>query len=170
MISLYLGGARSGKSGAAEAYAAAQSDKVCYIATATHHPSMAERIALHQSQRPAHWHLIEEPVEVAEHFFKAKDAHQVILLDCLTLWLTNLLMAEKNIDIEITRLVEGLLQSKSEVILVSTEVGQGVMPKGELSCRYVQWSGKLHQAIANVAQRVVFCQAGIPILIKGSKI
>ncbi|SDJ77977.1 adenosylcobinamide kinase /adenosylcobinamide-phosphate guanylyltransferase [Ferrimonas sediminum] len=160
MISLYLGGARSGKSGLAEAWCLASSQRVLYVATARSHPSMAERIELHRQRRPDHWRCIEEPLNLVR-LLEQADADELLLIDCLTLWLTNQLLAGVDLDREIDRLCRALGQCRAQVVLVSTEVGQGLIPDDSISRRFVSASGQMHQAIAAIARRVQWCQAGI---------
>ncbi|USD39381.1 bifunctional adenosylcobinamide kinase/adenosylcobinamide-phosphate guanylyltransferase [Ferrimonas sp. SCSIO 43195] len=160
MISLYLGGARSGKSGLAEDWCLASDKRVLYVATARSHPSMAERIELHRQRRPAHWRCVEEPLNLVR-LLQQANADELLLIDCLTLWLTNQLLAGVDLDNEIDRLGRALSQCSAEVVLVSTEVGQGLIPDDSLSRSFVCASGQMHQAIAAIAQRVQWCQAGI---------
>ncbi|QIZ76267.1 bifunctional adenosylcobinamide kinase/adenosylcobinamide-phosphate guanylyltransferase [Ferrimonas lipolytica] len=172
MISLYLGGARSGKSGLAEDYLAELdngSHDIHYIATARQHPSMAQRIALHQQRRPAHWHCHECPLALIELLQQLDQPQALIIVDCLTLWLTNLMMASADLAAATEQLTQQLQQSRAEVILVSTEVGQGLIPDDPMSQAFVAASGELHQAIAAVADQVCFCQAGMPLQLKGGK-
>ncbi|BDY05241.1 bifunctional adenosylcobinamide kinase/adenosylcobinamide-phosphate guanylyltransferase [Ferrimonas sp. YFM] len=165
MIHLYLGGARSGKSSLAEDRAYRWPGQVVYVATARSHPSMAERIELHRKRRPVSWHCIEEPLALAELIAQAQ-AGQLLLIDCLTLWLTNQMMAEADLNQARDQLVTALASSAAEVVLVSTEVGQGLIPDDPMSQAFVAAAGELHQAIAQEANSVTFCQAGHPIVLK----
>ncbi|EOG5848562.1 bifunctional adenosylcobinamide kinase/adenosylcobinamide-phosphate guanylyltransferase, partial [Acinetobacter baumannii] len=165
MLQLILGGARSGKSRLAEQTAISMQLAVTYVATAQAlDPEMQSRIAHHQNQRPAHWSLVEEPLFLAKTLQKIDRPNQIILVDCLTLWLTNLLLLEdQNIQqFECEQLLKILPTLESEVILVSNETGLGVVPLGEISRRFVDEAGRLHQALGQIANKVVFCVAGFP--------
>ncbi|MES5537078.1 bifunctional adenosylcobinamide kinase/adenosylcobinamide-phosphate guanylyltransferase, partial [Acinetobacter baumannii] len=145
---------------------------VTYVATAQAlDPEMQSRIAHHQNQRPAHWSLVEEPLFLAKTLQKIDRPNQIILVDCLTLWLTNLLLLEdQNIQqFECEQLLKILPTLESEVILVSNETGLGVVPLGEISRRFVDEAGRLHQALGQIANKVVFCVAGFPMILKGEK-
>lgn len=172
MIHLILGGARSGKSRLAEQTALAYEMPVTYIATAqAWDEEMAERIEHHQAQRPAEWALAEEPLYLADRLKQLDQAGRVILVDCLTLWMSNLLMqdnAQMQID-ECAKLLNVLPELKSEIILVSNETGLGVVPMGQISRRFVDESGRLHQQLGQIADRAVFCVAGFPMILKGEK-
>ncbi|HAV4467345.1 TPA: bifunctional adenosylcobinamide kinase/adenosylcobinamide-phosphate guanylyltransferase [Acinetobacter baumannii] len=172
MLQLILGGARSGKSRLAEQTAISMQLAVTYVATAQAlDPEMQSRIAHHQNQRPAHWSLVEEPLFLAKTLQKIDRPNQIILVDCLTLWLTNLLLLEdQNIQqFECEQLLKILPTLESEVILVSNETGLGVVPLGEISHRFVDEAGRLHQALGQIANKVVFCVAGFPMILKGEK-
>ena len=170
MRELILGGARSGKSRLAEKLAADSGLAVTYIATSQAlDGEMSSRIRQHRERRPAEWALVEEPIELARVLRESANAERCLLVDCLTLWLTNLLMLEDDARLIAER--EALLDCLSElpgrIILVSNETGLGVVPMGELTRRYVDEAGWLHQAIAERCQRVVFTVAGLPMLLKG---
>ncbi|MCU4423114.1 MULTISPECIES: bifunctional adenosylcobinamide kinase/adenosylcobinamide-phosphate guanylyltransferase [Acinetobacter] len=172
MLQLILGGARSGKSRLAEQTAIATQLAVTYVATAQAlDPEMQNRIAHHQNQRPAHWSLVEEPLFLAKTLQKIDRPNQIILVDCLTLWLTNLLLLDdQNVqEFECEQLIDVLPQLQSEIILVSNETGLGVVPLGEISRRFVDEAGRLHQALGQIADKVMFCVAGFPMILKGEK-
>jgi len=172
MLQLILGGARSGKSRLAEQTAIATQLAVTYVATAQALDSeMQSRIAHHQNQRPAHWSLVEEPLFLAKTLQKIDRPNQIILVDCLTLWLTNLLLLDdQNVqEFEGEQLLKVLPKLQSEIILVSNETGLGVVPLGEISRRFVDEAGRLHQALGQIANKVVFCVAGFPMILKGEK-
>ncbi|MDP7814106.1 bifunctional adenosylcobinamide kinase/adenosylcobinamide-phosphate guanylyltransferase [Acinetobacter pittii] len=172
MLQLILGGARSGKSRLAEQTAINMQLAVTYVATAQAlDPEMQNRIEHHQNQRPAHWSLVEEPLNLANALQKIDRPNQIILVDCLTLWLTNLLLLEdQNIQqLECEQLLKVLPTLQSEIILVSNETGLGVVPLGEISRRFVDEAGRLHQALGQIANKVVFCVAGFPMILKGEK-
>lgn len=172
MLQLILGGARSGKSRLAEQTAISMQLAVTYVATAQAlDPEMQNRIVHHQNQRPAHWSLIEEPLFLAKTLQRIDRPNQIILVDCLTLWLTNLLMLEDQSvqQFECEQLLKVLPTLQSEIILVSNETGLGVVPLGEISRHFVDEAGRLHQALGQIAEKVVFCVAGFPIILKGEK-
>ncbi|WP_192454255.1 bifunctional adenosylcobinamide kinase/adenosylcobinamide-phosphate guanylyltransferase [Acinetobacter oleivorans] len=172
MLQLILGGARSGKSRLAEQTAINTQLAVTYVATAQAlDPEMQSRIEHHQNQRPAHWSLIEEPLFLANALKKIDQPNQIILVDCLTLWLTNLLLLDDQSvqQLECEQLLKVLPTLESEVILVSNETGLGVVPLGEISRRFVDEAGRLHQALGQIADKVVFCVAGFPMILKGEK-
>ena len=171
MRELILGGARSGKSRLAEKLATDSGLAVTYIATSQAlDGEMSARIRQHRERRPADWALIEEPIELARVLRESANAERCLLVDCLTLWLTNLLMLEDDARLLAEReaLLDCLSGLPGRIILVSNESGLGVVPMGELTRRYVDEAGWLHQAIAERCQRVVFTVAGLPMLLKGA--
>ncbi|RDH81590.1 MAG: bifunctional adenosylcobinamide kinase/adenosylcobinamide-phosphate guanylyltransferase [endosymbiont of Galathealinum brachiosum] len=169
MKQFILGGARSGKSTYAEQLAKASDKKVIYIATATAgDEEMSQRIRLHQQQRPEHWQLIEEPVNLPDVLIENNNPGNCLLIDCLTLWLSNC-MAIDDEDFVLQKqneLINVITELKSDLILVSNEVGQGIVPMSELGRKFVDESGRLHQKIAQVCERVVFITAGLPQVLK----
>ncbi|SFG96082.1 bifunctional adenosylcobinamide kinase/adenosylcobinamide-phosphate guanylyltransferase [Neptunomonas qingdaonensis] len=168
MIRFILGGARSGKSRYAEQLASASGKEVIYIATAqAYDDEMKARILQHKKQRPQEWRCIEESMNIDQVLSDNSSVTNCILIDCLTLWLTNLLC--ENCDVTTAKQVfmEVLRQSESDIILVSNETGMGVVPMGELTRRYCDEGGWLHQDIAALADEVVLMVAGIPLVIKG---
>ena len=169
MLELILGGARSGKSRFAERLAAESGLAVTYIATSQPlDGEMVERIAHHRERRPAHWALVEEPLQLARVLREQAAADRCLLVDCLTLWLTNLLMLDDAARLAEERdaLLECLDGLPGRILLVSNETGLGVVPLGELTRRYVDEAGWLHQAVAERAQRVTFMVAGLPMTLK----
>ena len=171
MLQLILGGARSGKSRLAEKLAAESGCAVTYIATSQPlDGEMNERVRHHRERRPEHWALIEEPVELARVLRDNARADACLLVDCLTLWLTNLLMLEdlQRLNAERDVLLECLAELPGEILFVSNETGMGVVPLGELTRRYVDEAGWLHQALAERCQRVVLTVAGLPLTLKGT--
>lgn len=169
---LILGGARSGKSALAQRRADAHAHhstlsatrKVIYIATATAGDSeMATRIEHHKANRPNHWQIIEEPVYLANAIAQWDTADSILLVDCLTLWLTNLLCSDKPalLEQEKEALLHSLVSVKGNVILVSNETGLGVIPTDPLSRKFIDEAGWLHQKIAQRANRVTYCIAGL---------
>ncbi len=172
MLELILGGARSGKSRFAERLAADSGLAVTYIATSQPlDGEMTERIAHHRERRPAHWTLVEEPLQLARVLREQAAANRCLLVDCLTLWLTNLLMLDDAMRLAEERdaLLECLDGLPGRILLVSNETGLGVVPLGELTRRYVDEAGWLHQAVAERAQRVTFMVAGLPMTLKAAQ-
>ncbi|MDE4536555.1 bifunctional adenosylcobinamide kinase/adenosylcobinamide-phosphate guanylyltransferase [Pseudomonas sp. ITEM 17296] len=170
MLNLILGGARSGKSRLAEQLASDSGLPVTYIATSEPlDGEMNERVRLHRQRRPADWGLIEEPLALAAVLRLEAAEGRCLLVDCLTLWLTNLLMLDNDQRLAEERdaLLDCLAQLPGTVILVSNETGLGVVPMGELTRRYVDQAGWLHQAVAERCQRVVLTVAGLPLMLKG---
>jgi len=171
MHSLILGGARSGQSRLAEKLAAESGCAVTYIATSQPlDGEMSERVRHHRERRPVEWALIEEPVELARVLRDNARADACLLVDCLTLWMTNLLMLEdpQRLITERDALLECLADLPGEIVFVSNETGMGVVPLGELTRRYVDEAGWLHQALAERCQRVVLTVAGLPLTLKGT--
>jgi len=171
MRTLILGGARSGKSALAERLAAASGHEVVYVATAqAHDEEMAARIAHHRAQRPSHWLSVEEPLALAATLQAHTRPGRCVLVDCLTLWVSNLLGSPDADSFERERdaLLKLMPSLKGQVLLVSNEVGLGVVPMGELTRRFVDEAGRLHQALAAQCERVVFVAAGLPLPLKGS--
>lgn len=171
MAELILGGARSGKSRLAERQAADSGLAVVYIATSQPlDGEMSARVAHHRARRPDHWGLVEEPVELARVLREHASAGTCQLVDCLTLWLTNLLMLEDDARLAAERdaLLACIAELPGRVLLVSNETGLGVVPLGELTRRYVDEAGWLHQALAERCTRVTFTVAGLPMLLKGA--
>lgn len=169
-LTLVLGGARSGKSAYAEKLAAQTGNKVIYIATAqVHDASIEKRVALHRESRPSEWQTVESPLQLADTLQSLAAEGVTILVDCLTMWVTNLLCAEDKalLSQDIESVLSVLPELAGEIILVSNEVGLGVIPMGELTRDYVDTAGKLHQNIAAQADNVVMVVAGLPMAFKG---
>jgi len=175
---LLLGGARSGKSRLAERLASQleQLKRVQVVYLATAEPAekyqdleMAQRIARHQSTRPNHWQLLEEPLAIADAILAA-DANTCLLVDCLTLWLSNQIGAttdEAVLDQALAALTLAVKDARCELILVSNEVGQGIVPADPLSRLFRDYSGWTHQQLAEVCDRVVMTTAGLHQVLKG---
>jgi adenosylcobinamide kinase/adenosylcobinamide-phosphate guanylyltransferase len=171
MLQLILGGARSGKSRLAEKLASESGLEVIYVATSQPlDGEMNQRVASHRQRRPDSWGLVEEPLELTKVLKQSAGPGRCLLVDCLTLWLTNLLMLEdpQRLAQERDALLACLAELPGEIIFVSNETGLGVVPLGELTRRYVDEAGWLHQALAERCQRVVFTVAGLPMTLKGS--
>jgi adenosylcobinamide kinase/adenosylcobinamide-phosphate guanylyltransferase len=172
MRELILGGARSGKSALAEQQAEKSGLAVTYIATAeAGDAEMAARIAHHQARRPEAWQLVEAPLSLAQALAEHAAEGHCLIVDCLTLWLSNLLGGERidesRFEAERTALLDTLPQLPGRVILVSNEVGLGIVPLGALTRRFCDESGRLHQAVAALCDRVTFVTAGLPMTLKG---
>jgi adenosylcobinamide kinase/adenosylcobinamide-phosphate guanylyltransferase len=166
MKELILGGARSGKSARAEHLAEESGQQVFYIATATAGDGeMAERIAHHQARRPAAWQLVEEPVYLAQTLEKLAAPEHCLLVDCLTLWLNNTLFQcpeATSFAVQREQLLAVLPDLPGTILLVSNEVGMGVVPIGEETRRFVDEAGRLHQQLAQLCERVTLVVAGLP--------
>ena len=167
---LILGGVRSGKSRLAERLALESRLPVTYIATATGDDAeMRARIAAHQERRPDHWQVVEEPLQLASVITQHAREERCLLVDCLTLWLTNWLLHPQvaRLDAERAAFLSALSQAAGKLILVSNETNMGVIPMGELSRRYCDEAGQLHQAVAQCCDQVVLTAAGLPLVLKG---
>lgn len=169
MKALILGGARSGKSAYAQQRALDSGRQVIYVATATAHDAeMADRISRHQQERPKEWQLIEEPVDLVTVLQTYATEDTCIIVDCLTLWLSNLLGQDNLAELEqqLDSLLGLLPTLPGEIIFVSNETGLGVIPMGELTRRFVDEAGRLHQNLARLSDQVIFMVAGLPQKIK----
>ena len=165
-LTLVLGGARSGKSRHAEALIEALPAPWSYIATAqAYDDEMRERIAGHRARRPDGWQTVDAPLELAE-ALAAQPAGRPILVDCLTLWLTNLILAERDTAIATGELMAACREAQGPIVLVSNEVGLGIVPDNALARRFRDEAGRLHQRLASQAERVVFMVAGLPMQVK----
>jgi adenosylcobinamide kinase/adenosylcobinamide-phosphate guanylyltransferase len=178
---LVLGGARSGKSGYAERLAIESGKEVVYIATATASDTeMAERIRHHRAGRPAEWITVEEPLALGNQLLRWSSPERLILVDCLTLWLGNLLFSSGEQFPEVgviplpalfheqqDMLASALSRCSSDVVLVSNEVGMGILPVGAISRCFMDEQGRLNQAMAALCDRAVLVTAGLPLVLKG---
>jgi len=167
-ITFVLGGARSGKSSFAEGLIEASGRQAVYLATGrAWDEEMSERIDQHKARRGEIWSTVEEPLDLVG----ALEAHaaddKAILVDCLTLWLTNLMMAESDVAAETAKLAEALPRLKGAIICVSNEVGLGIVPENALARAFRDHAGRLHQSVAAVATTVYFVAAGLPLKMKG---
>jgi len=171
-VTFILGGARSGKSQRAEALAKQSLLDVVYVATSPHIEGDKEwklRIQKHQQGRPEHWQTVEERLDLCEVLKKLK-GNQCALVDCLTLWLFNIMEEKLNIDDEVAGLCVYLTKLDQPVILVSNELGMGLVPEQKLGRDFRDAQGRLNQAVAKVASRVEFMVAGIPMVLKGESL
>lgn len=167
-IVLVLGGARSGKSAFAEGLIDASGLKKAYLATGQVFDSeMESRVDLHKARRGAEWALTEEPLDLAGVLERTAAPDTAVLVDCLTLWVTNLMMAERPVADEMAQLVERIGKLPGTVAFVSNEVGQGIVPDNAMARSFRDHAGRLHQAIAAVAEEVYFVTAGLPLKLKG---
>lgn len=165
-IILITGGARSGKSRRAEARASALSGPPVYIATAEAlDREMAERIAKHRARRGTGWIEREVPLELAQALIDT-DGGGVRLVDCLTLWLSNLLHSERDWSRELAHLADALTRQHSPVVIVTNEVGLGIVPDNPLARAYRDAAGHMNQTIAGIADEVEFVVAGLPVKLK----
>ncbi|HUW74560.1 MAG TPA: bifunctional adenosylcobinamide kinase/adenosylcobinamide-phosphate guanylyltransferase [Methyloceanibacter sp.] len=163
-----LGGARSGKSRYAESLITARPQPWVYIATAeAHDDEMAARIAEHKARRKAGWQTIEAPHELPE-ALTAAPRGAAVLVDCLTLWLSNVMHGAFDIDKVTLRLEEALRDRVGTTVLVSNEVGLGIVPDNALGRSFRDAQGTLNQRLAAHAGRVVFMVAGLPLIVKGT--
>lgn len=164
---LVLGGARSGKSGYAQRLAEASGHAPVYLATATAwDDEMRERIARHRDERDARWRTIEEPLALVEVLERQADPASVILVDCLTLWLTNLMLGGHTHAEAGARLTEAVPRLRGSVIFVSNEVGWGIVPDTPLGRAFRDAQGWLNQAVAASCDTVVLVAAGLPLQLK----
>jgi len=171
MRELILGGVRSGKSRLAEQHAKDSGLEVVYIATAqVRDAEMQRRVAEHQARRPGTWRLVEAGQDLAAVLQREASAQRCVLVDCLTLWLTQLLCdaSEQELRRECDALLAVLPTLHGQIILVSNETNMGVVPMGELSRRFCDEAGRLHQQLAQLCDRVYLTVAGLPLKVKGN--
>ena len=162
-----LGGARSGKSRYAESLVMALPSPWLYVATAEARDSeMAARVAVHQGRRGPSWTTVETPRDIAGAL--AANANTPALVDCLTLWLSNVLLADADVDAEIEHLDGALARTAAPVVLVANEVGSGIVPDNALGRRFRDLQGLLNQRMAARVDRVFLVVAGLPLTLKGS--
>ncbi len=167
MRELILGGARSGKSALAEQRARDGDREVIYIATAeAADDEMAERIAAHRARRPAAWQTAEAPHALAATLAASASPGRLVVVDCLTLWLANRLAAEGDLGADCAALVDALEGAAGDVIVVSNEVGLGIVPDNAMARRFRDAAGRLNQQVAGYCARVTFVAAGLPLTLK----
>jgi adenosylcobinamide kinase / adenosylcobinamide-phosphate guanylyltransferase len=165
---LVLGGARSGKSAFAERLVRSSALERIYLATATSGDAeMQARIAHHRIGRSDGWRTIEEPLELTPTLARESTRDCVVLVDCLTLWLSNIMRAERDIETEVQRLAQWLSHAQNTIVLVSNEIGLGLVPETPLGRRFRDAQGRLNQAVAAAVPNVVFVAAGLPLWLKG---
>ncbi|MCB9957740.1 MAG: bifunctional adenosylcobinamide kinase/adenosylcobinamide-phosphate guanylyltransferase [Rhodospirillaceae bacterium] len=165
---LVLGGARSGKSRFAEAHVLAGGGRPIYLATATvgDDAEMAARIAHHRARRGDAWSTVEEPLELTATLHRLAQPGAAVLVDCLTLWLTNVMLAGRDIPAETAALAAALPELPGRVVLVANEVGLGIVPDNAMARAFRDLAGRLNQAVAATADAVVFLAAGLPLVLK----
>jgi adenosylcobinamide kinase/adenosylcobinamide-phosphate guanylyltransferase len=164
---LVLGGARSGKSRFAQALAESTSSQRLFIATAqAGDGEMAARIARHRADRGSGWETHEEPLELAAALRAEAREDRALLVDCVTLWLSNLMSAGRDLDREISVLAKEIARLSGPAILVSNEVGLGIVPESKLGREFRDWQGRANQELAKACEAVVFLAAGLPTLLK----
>lgn len=167
MSLLVLGGARSGKSRYAQARAEALGGDLVYVATAQAlDAEMDERIARHRADRGAAWSTVEAPLDLTAAIRAGDHPERVLLVDCLTLWTTNLLLADRDIDAATGDLVTAIADAACPVILVANEVGLGIVPDNALARRFRDEAGRVNQRIAAAVDEVMFVAAGLPLRFK----
>ena len=166
-VTLILGGARSGKSTFAQSLVEARGPGL-YLATAeVRDDEMADRVRAHRKGRGDSWTTLEEPLDLVGALRTHASPDRPILVECLTLWLSNLFGARRDVEAETRALVKALPLLGGPVILVSNEVGLGIVPENQLARAFRDAAGRLNQAVAGVADRVVFVAAGLPLTLKG---
>lgn len=165
---LVLGGARSGKSAFAERLVAETGLSRHYIATGrAWDDEMRERIARHREDRGDGWETHEEPLALAARIAAVARADRAVLVDCLTLWLTNLMLEERDIAQEFTGLLSAIAQAPGRLVFVSNEVGLGIVPENRMARDFRDHAGRLHQQVAALVPEVYFVAAGLPLKMKG---
>lgn len=168
MKTLILGGARSGKTTYAIQMAEALKRECLYIATATADDAeMEARIAHHKAERGNHWQLIEEPIALPRLLMKESREDRVILVDCLTLWLSNLMCSGRDHAAMSEALIQSVKQATGAIFFVSNEVGLGIVPDNALARDFRDAQGRLNQKMATICDVAVFMAAGLPLKLKG---
>ncbi len=164
---LILGGARSGKSRYGEKRVTESNGNFVYVATAeARDDEMSERIAHHQNRRGENWQLIEEPLALADVLRKRVGEDDVVLIDCLTLWLGNLLEQEADITYATEDLLAAVKTCPARLVFISNEVGQGIVPDNALARQFRDEAGRLHQTLAAEIEATIFVVAGLPLILK----
>ena len=167
-LTLVIGGARSGKSRHAEGLVVARPAPWIYVATAqAFDAEMRERIALHRGRRDGRWRTVEAPRDLAGAVRAEAGRGAPVLVDCLTLWLSNVMLADADVDAATADLLAALRDTAGPVVLVSNEVGWGIVPENALARRFRDAQGRLNAQVAEIADRVVLLAAGLPLALKG---
>jgi adenosylcobinamide kinase/adenosylcobinamide-phosphate guanylyltransferase len=166
---LVIGGARSGKSRYAEARLEALPGDAALAYIATAQPldtEMAERIAHHRARRGPRWHTMEAPLDLPAAIARAQGGADAVLVDCLTLWLTNVMLADHDVACAAEALIDALQRCTCPIVLIANEVGLGIVPDNALARRFRDHAGWLNQKLAVVADEVVLVAAGLPLHLK----
>ena len=167
-VTLVLGGARSGKSAFAEAEVRASGLRPVYLATGrAWDDEMRTRIDHHVARRGPGWRTVEEPLDLVGSLRHEAREGAMVLVDCLTLWVTNLMMDDRDVDAEAETLASAVPGLPGRTVLVSNEVGMGIVPENRMAREFRDHAGRLHQRIAAVADEVVLVVAGLPLRLKG---
>ena len=167
MISFITGGARSGKSSFALSAASGIHGRRAYIATAQAlDAEMKERIERHRQERPSGWDTLEEPLAVSNLLNEIHGNYEVILIDCLTLWLSNLMLNNADIAAELKSFICAVKECRAELYIVTNEVGMGIVPENELARSFRDHAGTMNRLVAGAADRVYMLCSGIPVRIK----
>ena len=165
---LVLGGARSGKSAYGESLLTRA--PVLYLATSRPEDGeMTERVRLHRERRGPRWITVEEPLDLVDALLRHNSGFTGILVDCLTLWISNLMFAGRDVAAELDGLCDAVAASPLPVVLVSNEVGMGLVPESALGRQFRDWQGIVNQRVAQVCPKVVFVAAGLPLVLKDGK-
>lgn len=164
---LVLGGARSGKSGFAQAQAETSKLAPVFIATAqAYDREMEQRIARHAEVRDSRWRLIEAPFDLTDAVIANSDATRILLVDCMTLWLSNIMLRDDDVDAATHNFIDAMNALRGPAIFVSNEVGSSIVPDNALGRRFRDAQGRLNQRLAHVCDAVVLVTAGLPTLLK----
>jgi adenosylcobinamide kinase / adenosylcobinamide-phosphate guanylyltransferase len=167
-LSLVIGGAASGKSRFAEGLCVQSGQSKIYVATAqVYDEEMTQKVVRHLAQRGDNWTTIEAPIDVASALGRATKK-DVVLIDCATLWLTNIILGDFDLEAETAKLLTAISSCHAPVVIVSNEVGQGIVPDNALSRKFRNAQGQLNQALAKQAELVVAVMAGLPLALKGA--
>ena len=169
-VKLVLGGARSGKSRFAESLVLEQRARCIYVATAEPvDDEMARRVQAHRARRGRAWRTVEAPVELAQAVERESTPRACLLVDCLTVWLGNLMHHGRDVDPAVSALLQSLALAPGPVVLVANEVGLGIVPDNAMARAFRDHAGRLNQSVARVAGSVHFVAAGIPMALKGAR-
>ena len=171
---LVVGGCRSGKSGFAEQWLASRFQRKCFIATldVKNDAEMARRVAMHRASRGDGWSVIEEPVQLADVLFNSAKKSDALLVDCLTMWLTNLILTgrdDETIEDEVHKLTSAVRNCPVPLVLVANEVGLGIVPESGLGRRFRDLAGWTNQQVAKTCETVYFVAAGLPMVLKNNR-
>lgn len=169
-VTLILGGARSGKSRHAESLARGHKGRLIYIATAeVTDEEMRARIDRHRQERGPGWETVEAPVDLVSALRKADAANAFVLVECITVWVNNLMYHGKDVASEVKRLCAALAETRGRIAIVSNEVGLGIVPDNALARAFRDEAGRANQALAEAADEVVFIAAGLPLTLKKAR-